>query len=63
MFKQFTENINGNQAYLLLSLGIFFVFFIVVSVMLIRIRKSHVEHMGDLPLEDSTINSTKSLER
>jgi hypothetical protein len=62
MFKQFTENINGNQAYLLFSLGIFFVFFIVVTIMLIRIRKPHVEHMSDLPLEDSTINSIKSLE-
>jgi len=63
MFKQFTENINANQAYLLFSLGIFFVFFVVVTIMLIRIRKSHVEHMGDLPLEDSTLNSTKSLEQ
>ncbi len=62
MFKQFTENINGNQVYLLFSLGIFFVFFIVVTVMLIRIRKQHVDHMSDLPLEDSTINSSKSLE-
>jgi len=63
MFKQFTENINANQAYLLFSLGIFFVFFVVVTIMLIRIRKSHVEHMSDLPLEDSTLNSTKSLEQ
>jgi hypothetical protein len=62
MFKQFTENINGNQAYLLFSLGIFFVFFIVVTVMLIRIRKPHVAHMSDLPLEDCTINSTKPLQ-
>ncbi len=53
MFKQFTENINANQAYLLFSLGIFFVFFIVVTVMLIRIRKAHVDHMGALPLQDS----------
>ena len=53
MFKQFTENINANQAYLLFSLGIFFVFFIVVTVMLIRIRKQHVDHMSDLPLQDS----------
>jgi len=53
MFKQFTENINGNQAYLLFSLGIFFVFFIVVTIVLIRIRKQHVDHMSDLPLEDS----------
>jgi cbb3-type cytochrome oxidase subunit 3 len=53
MFKQFTENINANQAYLLFSLGIFFVFFIVVTIMLIRIRKAHVDHMRDLPLQDS----------
>lgn len=63
MFKQFTENINGNQVYLLFSLGIFFVFFIVVTIMLIRIRKSHIEHMSDLPLEDSLPNSTKSLDQ
>jgi hypothetical protein len=53
MFKQFTENINANQAYLLFSLGIFFVFFIVVTIMLIRIKKPHVDHMSDLPLHDS----------
>jgi cbb3-type cytochrome oxidase subunit 3 len=53
MFKQFTENINANQVYLLFSLGIFFVFFIVVTIMLVRIRKQHVDHMRDLPLQDS----------
>ncbi|WP_419701541.1 hypothetical protein [Mucilaginibacter sp. NFX135] len=62
MFKQFTENINANQAYLLFSLGIFFVFFIVVTVMLIRIRKQHVDHMRDLPLHDSLTDSTQPLQ-
>lgn len=60
MFKQFTENINGHQAYLLFSLGIFFVFFIVVTVMLIRIRKPHVEHMQCLPLADSLTDIPES---
>ncbi|NHA03351.1 hypothetical protein G7092_06080 [Mucilaginibacter sp. HC2] len=62
MFKQFTENINANQAYLLFSLGIFFVFFIVVTIMLIRIRKQHVDHMRDLPLQDSLTDSTQPLQ-
>lgn len=62
MFKQFTENINANQAYLLFSLGIFFVFFIVVTVMLIRIRKQHVDHMSDLPLQDSFTDLSQQLE-
>ncbi len=53
MFKQFTENISGHQIYLLFSLGIFLVFFIVVTILLVRLRKSHVEHMGSLPLRDS----------
>lgn len=53
MFKQFTENINANQAYLLFSLGIFFAFFIVVTIMLVRTRKQHIDHMRDLPLQDS----------
>ncbi len=52
MFKQFTENISGHQIYLLFSLGIFLVFFIVVTVLLIRIRKSHIDHMSALPLND-----------
>jgi len=57
MFKQFTENISGNQAYLLFSLGIFLVFFIVVTIVLIRIKKQHVDHMSDLPLQDGVSNS------
>jgi hypothetical protein len=62
MFKQFTENLSGSQVYLIASLGIFVVFFIVVTVMLIRLRKQHVEYMSDLPLEDSESNSPKSVE-
>ena len=52
MFKQFTEHISGNQVYLLSSLGIFLVFFIVVTVVLIRLKKQHTEYMSDMPLND-----------
>ncbi|MEO6631949.1 MAG: hypothetical protein ABIN13_09515 [Mucilaginibacter sp.] len=62
MFKQFTENIHANQAYLLFSLAIFFVFFIVVTIMLIRIRKPHVDHMSELPLHDSDTDTPQSLQ-
>ena len=61
MFKQFTENISGMQVYLLSSLLIFVVFFIVVTVFLIMLRKNYVEYMGDLPLEDGTINQPQTL--
>jgi hypothetical protein len=62
MFRQFTEHINGNQIYLLFSLGIFLVFFIVVTILLIRLKKQHVEYMSDLPLEDCLPDSPKNLQ-
>lgn len=61
MFKQFTENINGHQIYLLFSLGIFLVFFIVVSILLLRLRKQHVDYMSDMPLHDSIGEPLNSL--
>jgi len=62
MFKQFTENLSGSQVYLISSLGIFVVFFIVVTVLLIRLKKQHVSYMSDLPLVDNSIESPKSFE-
>jgi|GEM_PF-326550 len=65
MFSQFIDNlknIKGDQVYLISSLGIFVIFFIVVTVMLIRLRKKHVEYMSDLPLEDSIMDTSKSLQ-
>ena len=52
MFKQFTEDISGHQVYLIFSLGIFLVFFIVVAIILIRLRTQYIDHMADLPLHD-----------
>jgi cbb3-type cytochrome oxidase subunit 3 len=63
MFKQFTENISGNQAYLLFSLCIFLLFFIVVAIILIRIRKPHVDHMSQMPLNDNLIDQSKTLQK
>ncbi|MBD1384363.1 hypothetical protein IDJ75_03665 [Mucilaginibacter rigui] len=62
MFKQFTEHITGTQQYLLFSLSIFMVFFIVVSVLLIRLKKQHVEHMSGMPLNDNTLETEKNMQ-
>ncbi len=61
MFKQFTENISGNQVYLITSLAIFLLFFIVVTVMLLRSRKDHNDYMSDMPLKDSFVKSDTTL--
>ena len=62
MFRQFTEHIQGNQVYLLFSLFIFLVFFIVVTLLLLRLRKQHVDYMSDIPLQDCTEENIKLLE-
>ncbi len=61
MFKQFTADITGNQVYLISSLGIFLVFFIVVTIMLMRLRKEHTDHMSDLPLHDGQTDTANTL--
>lgn len=61
MFKQFTENISGHQIYLLFSLGIFLVFFIVVAILLLKMRKQHVDEMSNLPLQDTEDVKAKSV--
>ena len=61
MFDQFVKNVSGEQMYLIFSLWIFLVFFIVVSILLYITKKSHIDRMSDLPLEDGTSDSTQSL--
>lgn len=53
MFKQFLENVDGNQGYLLSSLGIFLLFFILVGVYILTIKKEEIKYMSELPLKDN----------
>lgn len=57
MFKQIT-NLNGNEWYLIVSLLIFMVFFIVVTIMLLTMKKDYNDYMRSMPLDDATINET-----
>lgn len=61
MFDQFVKNVSGEQMYLIFSLWIFLVFFVVVSILLFITKKQHVDRMSDLPLEDGTSVPTQSL--
>ncbi len=53
MFKQFLGHAQGTQVYLLASLGIFLLFFIVVTILMFRLRKQHIVYMSDMPLADA----------
>ena len=53
MFKQFIEQAQNAQVYLLSSLAIFLIFFIVITVMLFYMQKQHIDYMSDMPLHDT----------
>ena len=53
MFKQFLDQADGNQGYLLSSFGIFLLFFILVGVFLLTMKKEEVKYMSELPLKEN----------
>ncbi|WP_257657509.1 hypothetical protein [Parapedobacter lycopersici] len=58
MFKQITD-LNGNEWYLIASLWIFLLFFIVVGLMLFRMRKDYIDYMKDMPIDDDEQDMSK----
>jgi hypothetical protein len=52
MFKQFLENAEGNQGYLLSSLAIFLLFFILVGVFVLTMKKDEITYMSELPIKE-----------
>jgi hypothetical protein len=51
MFKQIT-NLHGDELYLIISLWIFIVFFVIVGMMLFFMKKDHVRYMKETPFDD-----------
>ncbi|MFN8355229.1 MAG: hypothetical protein U0Y10_12315 [Spirosomataceae bacterium] len=51
MFKQFIDKLPGADFYLVTSLLIFMLFFVVVGVYLFIMDKQHVQEVSNLPLE------------
>ena len=54
MFKQFLDQADGHQGYLITSLAIFMVFFIMVAILLLVMKKDTINYMSNLPLEDES---------
>lgn len=52
MFKQFLEQVNDKQVYLITSLGIFLLFFIVVGFIILTMKKEEINYMSQLPLKE-----------
>ena len=52
MFKQFVGQVSGHNIYLIISLLIFFIFFVAIALLLIKMNKKHIVYMSGLPLND-----------
>ncbi|MEJ7558949.1 MAG: hypothetical protein WKF66_11625 [Pedobacter sp.] len=52
MFKQFLTQVTDSQVYLITSLGIFMLFFLLVGLLLIFMKKDEIDYMSSLPLND-----------
>lgn len=57
MFKQI-NNLEGNEVYMLLSLFIFFAFFIGATIFMLRMKKNHISYMSNIPLENTSSDFT-----
>lgn len=59
MFKQI-QNLDGNEWYLISSLWLFLLFFILIAILLIRMKKEYSNYMENLPLEDNQDDDIES---
>ncbi|PYF68889.1 hypothetical protein [Pedobacter nutrimenti] len=55
MFKQFLHQVDDKQVYLISSLGIFVLFFIIVGLVLWMMKKEEVKYMSELPLNEEEL--------
>jgi len=55
------ENIDGVQIYPIISLLIFFIFFVGLFWWVATTNKAHIEEVSKLPLNDDTINPNQSI--
>jgi len=58
MFNQI-KDLAGGELYLISSLIMFMVFFIVVTVYLLKLNKNHISAMSNLPIEDPQTNQNE----
>ena len=52
MFNQI-KDLAGGELYLISSLIMFMVFFIIVAIYLLKLNKKHIEVMSELPIQEN----------
>lgn len=63
MFKDFIKESAGIEIYPLLSLSIFFIFFVLVVVWAIIVKKEYLQEMKHMPLQNEDEEGTGNSDR
>jgi cytochrome c oxidase cbb3-type subunit IV len=59
----FLQDIDGIGVYPMISLLMFFLFFVGLTLYVVRMRKQHVRYMAAIPLDGETESSPEPSER
>ncbi len=54
MFKHYFEQIHNIEIWPIISLSIFFIFFLCLILYIVTIDKKYIREVSELPLEDGT---------
>lgn len=60
--KHFFEDISGIEIYPMISLLIFFIFFLGLGVYVLTMRRQHAETMAAVPLDSGSENHPENLQ-
>ena len=58
MFKYYFEQINNVEIWPIISLSIFFIFFLVLLIWVFKTDKNHIIKMSNMPLEGNNSDNT-----
>ena len=59
MFKNYLQGIEGIATYPLFSLVVFFLFFLVMGIWVLRSNSSSMQELGSMPLNDNPENQSE----
>lgn len=62
MFKHYFEQVHNVELWPIISLSIFFIFFIGLILYIIKMDKNYVDEMSNLPIDQTESDSTKTYE-
>jgi cbb3-type cytochrome oxidase subunit 3 len=60
MLGNYLKSIEGVAAYPIISLFVFFIFFLVIVIWVLKVDRNYINRMKNLPLDSTDISNEKS---